>query len=74
MGLNLYLKSTEYARIVFDNVQRIEWEERPIEIVRYGKKRAASESWCVLFDAPTGGKEIARFKATEVRGYVYHRS
>ncbi len=71
MGINLYVKGKDFA-LIFDAAQRVGWQERAVKVSRYGKEKPATEAWCVLYDRRVGGKEVARFKATEVRGYVYH--
>ena len=72
MGIRLYLKGWDLAYRVPD-ARRIDWVSQPVAVPRYGKPVSGSESWCVLYDAPEGGNELARFKASEVTGYTYNK-
>jgi hypothetical protein len=66
----LYLKNREMGYRA-PRARRVAWEDRFVPTIRYGKPVTDTESWCVLYDAPEGGNELARFKGSEVTGYTY---
>ncbi len=70
VGVHVYIK-VGLGSMYFREARRLAWTTRKVNVLRYGKQKAQPETWLVLYDAETGGHEVARFKGEDIYGYRF---
>ena len=71
MGVEIHLRH-DTAPVRVERAIRVSRVSREVEVLRYGKKTTATETWLLLFSDHEGTNLIGQFRDEDVTGFRYY--